>query len=48
MNITAKIGYEGLHPRLSEGKRKKLWEAIVQKGLKAYLDRKYNWWLGVD
>jgi hypothetical protein len=41
----AAIGYDWLYEGLSESTRKKLSEAIIEKGLKPSLEKEYNFWL---
>ncbi len=45
MTMAVSIGYDWLYPKLSEGSRKIIREAIVYKGLYPSLDPKYNSWL---
>ncbi|MBC8127893.1 MAG: heparinase II/III family protein [Gloeobacteraceae cyanobacterium ES-bin-144] len=45
MTMALSIGYDWLHPELSEKSKKIIREAIVDKGLKPSLDSKNNGWL---
>jgi hypothetical protein len=45
MTMAVSIGYDWLYPKLSDGSRKMIREAIVSKGLNQSLNPKYNSWV---
>lgn len=47
MTMALAIGYDWLYAELSPSSRKTIEEAIIEKGLKPSLDKKYNWFVDV-
>lgn len=48
MTLAVSIGYDWLYDKLSDTSREKIKTAIIEKGLKPSLDKKYNSWLKVQ
>ncbi|MEW7306457.1 heparinase II/III family protein [Elizabethkingia anophelis] len=48
MTFAVSIGYDWLYDKLSDTSREKIKTAIIEKGLKPSLDKKYNSWLKVQ
>ncbi|SDD69381.1 heparinase II/III domain-containing protein [Niabella drilacis] len=48
MTMAAAIGYDWLYNELSPDSRKKIKDAILEKGIRTSFDTKYNYWLKVE
>lgn len=48
MTMAAAIGYDWLYNELSPDSRKKIKDAILEKGIRTSFDSKYNYWLKVE